>query len=306
MLALAAAPAVPHVGLPPPAAEAQPRPAPAPPAVGPRAAGPTATRAADPPVDPSTVVHEVQRGDDLWTLAERYYGQGRDWRRIAAANPDRLTGGPDRLEVGWRLQVPGALPVVTAAAGTPETVTVRAGDTLSALAEQELGDDRRWPELFDANRAVLDDPDELDVGTRLVLPLEGGPGVTRPEPEPEEPAVAPAHPRPLPPAADGAPPAAPTTRPAPAPPTPEAPTAETPTPETPTPETAVEAALPWPRSAACSPPGCWRVWPRVDAVSLRPGRSAAGSSTPTRRRSRSRRRSAAPSGRSPCGPWTRP
>ncbi|SDT41456.1 Nucleoid-associated protein YgaU, contains BON and LysM domains [Friedmanniella luteola] len=244
VLALAAAPAVPHVGLPPPAAEAQPRPAPAPPAVGPRAAGPTATRAADPPVDPSTVVHEVQRGDDLWTLAERYYGQGRDWRRIAAANPDRLTGGPDRLEVGWRLQVPGALPVVTAAAGTPETVTVRAGDTLSALAEQELGDDRRWPELFDANRAVLDDPDELDVGTRLVLPLEGGPGVTRPEPEPEEPAVAPAHPRPLPPAADGAPPAAPTTRPAPAPPTPEAPTAETPTPETPTPETAVEAALP--------------------------------------------------------------
>jgi hypothetical protein len=38
--------------------------------------------------------HVVQAGDDLWSLAERYYGDGRDWRKIAAANPSVLTGGP--------------------------------------------------------------------------------------------------------------------------------------------------------------------------------------------------------------------
>ena len=36
--------------------------------------------------------HVVQAGDDLWSLAERYYGNGRQWRKIAAANPD----GADR------------------------------------------------------------------------------------------------------------------------------------------------------------------------------------------------------------------
>ncbi len=50
------------------------------------------------------------------------------------------------------------------------TVTVRRGDTLSALAERELGAADRWPELFQANRAQLDDPDDLVVGTRLLLP----------------------------------------------------------------------------------------------------------------------------------------
>ncbi|MET1007947.1 MAG: hypothetical protein ABWX96_20515, partial [Propionibacteriaceae bacterium] len=44
------------------------------------------------------VTHRVAPGDDLWSLAEHYYGEGRQWRKIAQANPDRLTGGPDRLE----------------------------------------------------------------------------------------------------------------------------------------------------------------------------------------------------------------
>ena len=50
--------------------------------------------------------HVVQPDDDLWGLAERYYGDGREWRKIAAANPSVLTGGPDRLQIGWRLKIP--------------------------------------------------------------------------------------------------------------------------------------------------------------------------------------------------------
>jgi len=112
--------------------------------------------------------HVVQSGDDLWSLAERYYGNGRDWRKIAAANPTVLTGGPDRLLVGWRLKIPD-LDNDSRLAGQ-RTITVRRGETLSAIAERELGAASRWTEIFRANLSHLDDPDELAVGTHLALP----------------------------------------------------------------------------------------------------------------------------------------
>ncbi|MGO3127203.1 MAG: LysM peptidoglycan-binding domain-containing protein [Luteimonas sp.] len=50
------------------------------------------------------------------------------------------------------------------------TYLVRKGDTLSGIAESELGAQDRWRELFDANRDVLDDPDALHAGQVLQLP----------------------------------------------------------------------------------------------------------------------------------------
>ena len=111
--------------------------------------------------------HVVQAGDDLWSLAERYYGDGRDWRKIAAANPTVLTGGPDRLQIGWRLRIPDLDQDVP---GGDRMITVRRGDTLSSLAERELGSSARWTDIFRVNRGQLSDPDELAIGMRLVLP----------------------------------------------------------------------------------------------------------------------------------------
>ena len=62
---------------------------------------------------------EVHRGDTLWDLAERHYGDGEQWRRIARANYGRPQ--PDGASLadahwiypGWRLVVPG----VTAGTG---------------------------------------------------------------------------------------------------------------------------------------------------------------------------------------------
>ena len=109
--------------------------------------------------------HTVERGDDLWSLAERFYGEGREWRKIAAANPGVLTGGPDRLVPGWRLLIPD---VEHSPAG--RTVVVETGDTLSSIADRLWSDADRWPEVYEANRFQLDDPDELPVGLTLVLP----------------------------------------------------------------------------------------------------------------------------------------
>jgi nucleoid-associated protein YgaU len=61
----------------------------------------------------------------------------------------------------------------SAAAGTApgmQTYTVKKGDTLSEIAERELGGASRWKELFEANRTILKDPDKIQPGQVLTLP----------------------------------------------------------------------------------------------------------------------------------------
>ncbi len=133
-------------------------------------APPTAAAPRSEHVEDTSHYHVVRAGDDLWSLAERYYGDGRDWRKIATANPKILTGGPDRLHIGWRLKIPDAGDAVSDE--SRRMMTVRRGDTLSSIAERELGSASHWMEIFRANRGQLSDPDELPVGVRLVLPKQ--------------------------------------------------------------------------------------------------------------------------------------
>ncbi|MCR6490922.1 LysM peptidoglycan-binding domain-containing protein [Cellulomonas sp. P24] len=55
------------------------------------------------------------------------------------------------------------------------TYTVRPGDSLSAIARDQLGDADRWPELVDLNPVVADDPDLIYAGTVLLLPAPVAP-----------------------------------------------------------------------------------------------------------------------------------
>jgi hypothetical protein len=54
----------------------------------------------------------------------------------------------------------------------PTTWTVQRGDTLGKIAEEVLGDARRWPEIYKLNRDRVPDPDRLRRGTVLRLPEE--------------------------------------------------------------------------------------------------------------------------------------
>jgi len=52
-----------------------------------------------------------------------------------------------------------------------KTYTVKSGDTLSGIAESEMGDAKRWPELYAANKeAVGDNPDMIHPGLELKIP----------------------------------------------------------------------------------------------------------------------------------------
>jgi nucleoid-associated protein YgaU len=47
---------------------------------------------------------------------------------------------------------------------------VQKGDTLSKIAEQYYGDKMLYPQIFDANKDVLTDPNKIKPGQRLLIP----------------------------------------------------------------------------------------------------------------------------------------
>ena len=52
-----------------------------------------------------------------------------------------------------------------------KTHTVDSGESLWAIAEQELGDGSRWREIYDANKDVIgDNPDLIKPGQTLKIP----------------------------------------------------------------------------------------------------------------------------------------
>lgn len=63
----------------------------------------------------------------------------------------------------------GPAPVAKVAAGQ-SVYKVRPGDTLSGIARDHLGSMRRWPEIWEANRNRIADPNLIDIGWELLLP----------------------------------------------------------------------------------------------------------------------------------------
>ena len=66
-------------------------------------------------------------------------------------------------------------PVMTSQPATPTVSgsryhTVAKGDTLYAIARTYYGDQRRWKDVYEANRSALPDPNMIKTGQRLVIP----------------------------------------------------------------------------------------------------------------------------------------
>lgn len=59
-------------------------------------------------------------------------------------------------------------------AGAGTQYTVRAGDSLSAIAKREYGDANAWRRIYDANRDKIDDPDLIQPGQQLTIPKKDG------------------------------------------------------------------------------------------------------------------------------------
>ncbi len=124
--------------------------------------------------------HTVKQGEYLSHIADRYYTDPGLWQEIRDANPGKVAKD-GQVRQGVRLVIPflddqedaidePAPSRRSATRSRARTITAKAGDTLGALASKHLGSSRDWPALLDANRKLLDAPEDLQVGMKLRLP----------------------------------------------------------------------------------------------------------------------------------------
>jgi nucleoid-associated protein YgaU len=75
----------------------------------------------------------------------------------------------------WRTDVVAdvkvvAKPGVAAPVSSMKTYTVKAGDTLSKISREFLGDANEYMRIYEANRDQLNDPDKIQPGQVLKIP----------------------------------------------------------------------------------------------------------------------------------------
>lgn len=138
-------------------------------------AKPAAKKASSKPAAAGPGTHVVKPGDTMGHLSQRYYGSARHWNRIADANP-----GVDAewLRVGQELKIPAA-PARQVTSSSRKTIkapdgrthTIDDGETLSSIAEDQLGHTKHWYRIYEANRERIgSDPDRLVVGMVIAIP----------------------------------------------------------------------------------------------------------------------------------------
>ncbi|MFP5487866.1 MAG: LysM peptidoglycan-binding domain-containing protein, partial [Acidimicrobiia bacterium] len=198
-------------------------PAPEPYVTEPSRAEPLAGSFGDERRDPAAGAgYVVRAGDSVYAIAERIAGPDpaaiqEFAEQLLDLNLGRVMPDGQRfdnaafVDVGWVLDLPPAAPSsahpVAPDEGHVVEHVVERGETLWSIADDELGDPERWPEIFDANRGrtfddgrVLDDPSLIQPGWDLDLPGAATSDVTSEaptdpvpvdatpdDPEPEEP-----------------------------------------------------------------------------------------------------------------------
>jgi nucleoid-associated protein YgaU len=112
---------------------------------------------------PRPRTYKVKRGDTLSSIAQTQLGNANRWPEIFVLNRAQIRHR-DRITVGQVLTLPVA-PLQPA----PKLYKVKRGDTLSKIAEQQLGSANRWPEIFQLNRDIITDPNRITPGQVLVI-----------------------------------------------------------------------------------------------------------------------------------------
>lgn len=129
-------------------------------------------------LQPEEKTYTVQKGDDLWHIAEKFYKSGYNWVDIARANN---LANPGVIHVGNVLVIPNATPkmaTISQPATTPAmqaapaitgtTYTVQKGDDLWHIAVRAYADGYQWTKIARANN--LANPGMIYSGNVLKIP----------------------------------------------------------------------------------------------------------------------------------------
>jgi nucleoid-associated protein YgaU len=137
-------------------------------------------------IAPEFETYRVQPGDTLASISRRFYGTTSKTGTITRANPFK---DPLRLKPGDELKIPKdpsniqgkpapakpePKPEVPGNPGALDDATheyeVRPGDSLSTIAEREMGSSKYADLIYKANRDTLKSKDALKVGQKLTIP----------------------------------------------------------------------------------------------------------------------------------------
>ncbi len=111
--------------------------------------------------------HSVAAGDSLWSIAQKYYGDGNKWQDLVKANNLNAKG---EVEVGQNLNIPSLVTVAEPPAQAQKTYTVKAGDCLWDIAVASYGDGYKWAQIYEANKSSISDPNLIYTGQVIAIP----------------------------------------------------------------------------------------------------------------------------------------
>lgn len=125
-------------------------------------------------IEQSVKTHTVAKGENLWVIAENYYGDGFRWVDIATEN--KLENA-SVIEEGQELTISNVETTKLVATSdetkgsdsiTSATYEVTKGDSLWTIAIRAYGDGYKWVEMARENNLV--NPNLIHEGNILVLP----------------------------------------------------------------------------------------------------------------------------------------
>ena len=120
------------------------------------------------PIEPkpqAPKTHVVAAGESLSLIAKKYYNDPLKWDAIYQANKDKIAD-PDVIQPGQEF----VIPEITANTDSKIHV-VQAGESLSLIAKKYYGDPMKWNAIFEANKSKISNPDVIQPGQELVIPL---------------------------------------------------------------------------------------------------------------------------------------
>lgn len=134
--------------------------------------------------DKIVTVHKVEKGEDLWHIAERYYKSGYNYVDIMKENG---IFGKGVIVAGQELRIPKVeAKKVTVAEAKEETVikaetksvtniaageyTTQKGDSYWNIAVRAYGDGYQWVKIYQANKNIFANPDLIHANVKIVIP----------------------------------------------------------------------------------------------------------------------------------------
>lgn len=129
--------------------------------------------------------HEVKPGENLWDIAEQYYGRGIYWRAIRDHNDLSQSGD---VNAGQTIEIPklteqrkqqlrqmaadgsGGASGSTGGTSGGDMYVTKEGDTFWKIAKRVYGSGSQWKRIWRANKSKVPNPDKLKAGTKIRIP----------------------------------------------------------------------------------------------------------------------------------------